>query len=299
MLKTKFIAFEYHCTLLGLTRKNRVKTDKLNENVEGVPVHQATTDLSADDPIYKAIRLKRQDMINYVKKNTLDWHGSIKLVSLEVTYFDKFKQFLTSWEQEFNELVERFLPDEKTYKEMIARAKENDPVGFDGSMYPCFARAKAKFHFSWNLTPLSTMSDVRLDAMDNHVAYIKEKAKADHDRNLANIEKQTQDRIEEAVRKIIYSVSSKCVKDKNGNDKTVQNVFQESSMLKHIELVEMLNSFNIGNNQRISDLIADFDKAMNPIKRGKKDDFESLRKNEDERLKVKADMESILAKFNI
>lgn len=299
MLQNNYIVFGYECTLLGLTRKHRVNTDKLNESVKGVAVHNATTDLSADDPVYKAIRLKRQDFINNLKRRTLDWHGSLKLVSLDVTYFENFKKYVDKFESDFNDLVEQFLPDEKTYRQMIQRAKDNDPNGFDASMYPTFKQARAKFSFTYNLNALSDMQDERLDAIDEHVDFIKEKAKQDHIRNLEKVEEQTQDRILKSVRHIIEAFSSKSIKDKHGNEVVKPNRFQESSMLNHLELVNILNAFNIGNNTKISSLITDFEKAMSPIQRDKVNDFETLRDNDDTRLKVKSDMEAILKKFNI
>jgi len=298
MIENNFIAFDYKCRLLGLTRQNKRKTELANQNLQK-EVHKVNTDLSADDPIYKAIRCKRQDFINYLSENVLDWHGSIKLVSLDVTYFESFKRVVETFESEFYGLVEQFLPDEATYMAMIQRAKDNDPIGFEREKYPIFEVAKERFSFTYNFSALSNMSDARLDAINEHNDFIKKKAKEDHIRNLERVEKQTQDRIADSVRHIIRSFSSQTITDKDGNQIVKPNRFQESSMLKHLELVKILNAFNIGNNSVINDMISDFEKAISPIARDQKNDFETLRDNDDTRLKIKSDMEAIISKFKI
>ena len=174
-LQGNFILFSYEHTLLGLTRKHRINTDKLNESVKEVSVHNATTDLSADDPIYRALKLKRQDFINKIKKKTLSM------------YFDNFKEFLDKHQQDFTNLVDQFLPNEETYNAMKQRAYDNDPQNYDASMYPSFQQARAKFSFSYNFIALSTMKDQRLDAVDRHADFIMQKAEQDHLKNIENL----------------------------------------------------------------------------------------------------------------
>mgnify|MGYP003112535187 CR=1 FL=1 len=298
-LQGNFILFSYEHTLLGLTRKHRINTDKLNESVKEVSVHNATTDLSADDPIYRALKLKRQDFINKIKKKTLEWQGNLKLVSLDSMYFDKFKEFLDKHQQDFTNLVDQFLPNEETYNAMKQRAYDNDPQNYDASMYPSFQQARAKFSFSYNFIALSTMKDQRLDAVDRHADFIKQKAEQDHLKNIENLESQTQERILSAVEHIIKQFSSTTKKDKHGNEIVKANRFQESSMNNHLELVEILKAFNISNNSKVNSLITDFERAIDPIKQDRVHDFETLRDDESKRLKIKSDMESILSKFNI
>lgn len=239
---------------------------------------RVTKHLFVENPKLSDIIKRAAKSRAYVTNQTLPWMGTLKL--LPMTKFLKFQEDMGELQAEFYEAVEAFLKD---YDIQVAAMAFKLGDMFDRSEYPSAEDLRHRFRFSWNIMPLPTEGDFRVEA----------EAMLRAELNSAYRE-VVQQQLGEAM-SVMWSRLKECLEhmlDRLGtNADGKPNIFRNSMLENAQELVNLMRDLQLTRDPEMQRVERELSALIHNV------EPDELRKNEAVREDVRKNVAAILDKF--
>jgi hypothetical protein len=262
---------------------NEVTTAKKADHSAG----RYVKNLLADDPTHKQLLNYRQTVYNWLRRNTYDWNGSLRL--LPVINLPRFKTEFHQHEKSYFELRDAFLDKYPTIVSNMA-FKQGDM--FNRQEYPDVQQIEGKFRIRLYVSEVPT-SDFRSAVAQDLADDLK-----------LTFEKQVNDEIVPQVMseiasqflEVMESISHCCGVDEissssNGEVKTKKRKIYEGTIEKARSLCDTFREFNLTNDAEMAQMSDSLKNVLHGV------DAEALRESDAVRESVKEEVDSILTKF--
>jgi hypothetical protein len=264
---------------------NEVTTAKKADHSAG----RYVKNLLADDPTHKQLLNYRQTVYNWLRRNTYDWNGSLRL--LPVINLPKFKAEFHGHEKSYFALRDAFLDRYPTIVSNMA-FKQGDM--FDRSEYPDVAQIKDKFRIRLYVSEVP-MSDYRCAIADD----LAEDLKITYQKQINDeIVPQVMGEIAHQFMEVMESISHCCGVDEissssTGEVKTKKRKIYEGTIEKARALCETFREFNLTNDAELAKVSESLKNVLNGV------DADDIRESDAVRESVKSEVDSILTKFGV
>jgi hypothetical protein len=264
---------------------NEVTTAKKADHSAG----RYVKNLLADDPTHKQLLNYRQTVYNWLRRNTYDWNGSLRL--LPVINLPKFKTEFHQHEKSYFALRDAFLDKYPTIVSNMA-FKQGDM--FDRSEYPSVDQIKDKFRIRLYVSEVP-MSDYRCAIADD----LAEDLKITYQKQINDeIVPQVMGEIAHQFMEVMESISHCCGVDEissssTGEVKTKKRKIYEGTIEKARALCETFREFNLTNDAELAKVSESLKNVLNGV------DADDIRESDAVRESVKSEVDSILTKFGV
>jgi hypothetical protein len=264
---------------------NEVTTAKKADHSAG----RYVKNLLADDPTHKQLLNYRQTVYNWLRRNTYDWNGSLRL--LPVINLPKFKAEFHQHEKSYFALRDAFLDKYPTIVSNMA-FKQGDM--FDRSEYPSVESIKDKFRIRLYVSEVP-MSDYRCAIAED----LAEDLKLTYQRQINDeIVPQVMEEISHQFMEVMESISHCCGVDEistssDGEVKTKKRKIYEGTIEKARALCETFRGFNLTNDAEMAQMSESLKNVLNGVV------AEDLRESDAVRESVKQGVDDILTKFGV
>ena len=264
---------------------NEVTTAKKADHSAG----RYVKNLLADDPTHKQLLNYRQTVYNWLRRNTYDWNGSLRL--LPVINLPKFKTEFHQHEKSYFALRDAFLDKYPTIVSNMA-FKQGDM--FDRSEYPSVDQIKDKFRIRLYVSEVP-MSDYRCAIADD----LAEDLKITYQKQINDeIVPQVMGEIAHQFMEVMESISHCCGVDEissssTGEVKTKKRKIYEGTIEKARALCETFREFNLTNDAELAKVSESLKNVLNGV------DADDIRESDAVRESVKSEVDSILTKFSV
>jgi hypothetical protein len=264
---------------------NEVTTAKKADHSAG----RYVKNLLADDPTHKQLLNYRQTVYNWLRRNTYDWNGSLRL--LPVINLPKFKTEFHQHEKSYFALRDAFLDRYPTIVSNMA-FKQGDM--FDRSEYPSVDQIKDKFRIRLYVSEVP-MSDYRCAIAED----LAEDLKLTYQRQINDeIVPQVMEEISHQFMEVMESISHCCGVDEissssDGEVKTKKRKIYEGTIEKARALCETFRGFNLTNDAEMAQMSESLKNVLNGVV------AEDLRESDAVRESVKQGVDDILTKFGV
>lgn len=261
---------------------NEVTTAKKADHSAG----RYVKNLLADDPTHKQLLNYRQTVYNWLRRNTYDWSGSLRL--LPVINLPKFKAEFHQHEKAYFALRDAFLDRYPTIVSNMA-FKQGDM--FDRTEYPSVDQIKDKFRIRLYVAEVPT-SDYRCSIADD----LAEDLKLTYQKQInEEIVPQVMADIASQFTEVMESISHCCGYDEissaDGEVKTKKRKIYEGTIEKARALCDTFRGFNLTNDAELAKASESLKNVLNGV------DAEDLRESDAVRESVKQGVDDILGKF--
>jgi hypothetical protein len=262
---------------------NEVTTAKKADHSAG----RYVKNLLADDPTHKQLLNYRQTVYNWLRRNTYDWSGSLRL--LPVINLPKFKAEFHQHEKSYFALRDAFLDRYPTIVSNMA-FKQGDM--FDRSEYPSVDQIKDKFRIRLYVAEVPT-SDYRCAIADD----LAEDLKITYQKQINDeIVPQVMADIASQFTEVMESISHCCGYDEigtsaDGEVKTKKRKIYEGTIEKARALCDTFRGFNLTNDADLAKASESLKNVLNGV------DADALRESDAVRESVKSGVDDILTKF--
>lgn len=261
------------------------KTDKKNtnkvvsdNNATSKDAALVTKKIFADNPLLAEVSRKASKARVYVDSISLPWMAGTKL--LPMTKFLEFQENMEDLRIEFDAAVDAFLAN---YDIQVSAMAFKLGTLFDRGEYPMESELRQKFHMEWDFMPLPTSGDFRVDAEQALRTNLQEF----YDTSVGNKVNESMKLVWEKLKTSLTHLVDRLGEDDSGKN----NVFRDSLMENAHELVNLLSNFNITNDADMEQARKMLLAAIDGV------EVKELRKNDETRSTVRADVQSILDKF--
>lgn len=212
-------------------------------------------------------------------KQTVPWSDSgLRIITME--NFLNYKEQLTQWEENYNRLVNNFIV---TYPTLISAAAFQLGDLFNREEYPEPDVVAKKFRFNYVFMPLPSSGDFRVDIGEAAARELKEQ----YDQAFnSRIETAMKD-VWERLHKCLTHMSDRLAETDDGGRK----MFHSTLLSNAAELVDLLQRLNITRDPKLEAARRDLSKAILNV------EIDSLKESDHVRKDVKAQVDSILSKF--
>lgn len=262
---------------------NEVTTAKKADHSAG----RYVKNLLADDPTHKQLLNYRQTVYNWLRRNTFDWNGSLRL--LPIINLPKFKAEFHQHEKSYFALRDAFL---EKYPTIVSNMAFKQGDMFNRQEYPDVAQIANKFRIRLYVSEVPT-SDFRSAVAQDLADDLKltfEKQVNDE------IIPQVMDEIASQFMEVMESISHCCGVDEissssDGEVKTKKRKIYEGTIEKARSLCETFRGFNLTNDLQMAQMSESLKNVLNGV------DAEDLRESDAVRESVKSGVDDILGKF--
>ena len=264
---------------------NEVTTAKKADHSAG----RYVKNLLADDPTHKQLLNYRQTVYNWLRRNTYDWNGSLRL--LPVINLPKFKTEFHHHEKSYFALRDEFLAKYPTIVSNMA-FKQGDM--FDRQEYPDVAQIASKFRIRLYVSEVP-MSDYRCSIAED----LAEDLKITYQKQINDeIVPQVMGEIASQFMEVMESISHCCGVDEissssGGEVKTKKRKIYEGTIEKARSLCDTFRGFNLTNDAEMAQMSESLKNVLNGV------NADDLRESDAVRESVKSGVDDILTKFGV
>ena len=258
----------------------RKESDELTEGKQASKrAAQVHKNLLADDERLTRINKYAADIRNWLAFVTVPWSDSgMRIISTK--QFMKFKQELDYRKNVFDNLVAEFV---QLYPTLISAQAFKLGSMFDRSEYPSPEEVASKFRVSYSFMPVPEVGDFRVDVADEIRAELEAHYEAEYQRRVEEINRGHWERL----RGVVQHMSERLGTDENGD----KRVFHKQLVDNALEVCDLLKDTNVTNDPELERIRKEFENTIMNVT------TEELRKNDDIREDIKAQVDSILDKF--
>jgi len=213
--------------------------------------------------------------------NTLPWSDN-GLRLLPVENFLRYKERLGELEQEYNTLIQDFLT---SYPNLVDAAAFQLGTLFDRSEYPEAEDIASKFRFRYTFSPVPTAGDWRIN--------VGQQAREELETQCNNaIEERVKGAMKEAWSRLHECLSHVSERLEDTQQESKKKIFRDSLVDNAHELIDMLKVLNVTKDPELERARALMAQTFTGL------EAKDLRDSDATRKGVKAEVDSILSKFN-
>jgi hypothetical protein len=219
----------------------------------------------------------------YVYENTLPWSDTgIRL--LPTIRFMEFNDRMGKFEQEFNDQVNAFV---QIYPSLITAQAMALGDMFNRSEYPSAGEMAHKFSFRLNYMPVPKAGDFRVDVGNEAQEELQKRLAKLADERIESAMKDARERLKTHLDRMMERLK---IEEVNG--KVSKSRIHDSLIDGGLELCEVLKALNLTNDPDLEAARAKLESVLRSV------DVADLRKHDDARVEVRAQVADILDKFN-
>ena len=215
---------------------------------------------------------------------TLPWsdNGTRLLSSLGYTnYCNEMRELMA----EFNAAADRLEP---VYPDLVAQRRIELNGLFDPDDYPPASEIRRRFRFTYDISPVPSAGDFRVEVSDAVAAEIKADIEDRANAALAEAQKHVWQRIAECAKRMSEKLRSYEIEETGDGKSKVKGIFRDSLVENIRELVNLLPTLNVAGDKTLAEmgsrLVADLCQF----------DANDLRESESIRIKTAEKAEAIL-----
>jgi hypothetical protein len=235
---------------------------------------RVTKSLLGDCPELKAI----QQLVGRVRNHhlytfTMPWDDAgWRLLTTE--HMPDFFLSMTGLKQEFDDLVEIFI---NAYHQEKVEAELQLGELYNANDYPSESELRAKFSFEIDHEPIAESGDWRVDVQNDAMDDIKSQYQTNYARKLNGAMAEVWEKLHATISKLAERIDY--------SDDEKKKVFKESTVVNLLELVDILDGFNITGDPDMARIAVDLKNAMRGVS------AEALREDEGFRAETKKALE--------
>lgn len=261
------------------TAKDETKRVVKDANAKASDAAHVTKKLFVGNPLFQEITTQSNRMRGYVQTYTLPWMGDLRL--LPIAKFEQFQQDMGNMQADFDAAVDKFVRD---YDVQVAAMSFKLGALFDRNEYPGASEIRTKFRVSWDFSPVPTSGDFRVDA-ENH---LRQEMQEVYERAMQSRIEASMNSMWERLHECLTHLADRLGTKEDGKN----NIFRDTMLENAKELVNLLQVFNITNDQRLEQARRKLLAAVDGV------EPDELRKNDAIRADVKSQVDEILDKFD-
>lgn len=241
---------------------------------------QVQKNLLADDARLTTVNKYAAEIRNWLAVTTLPWSDSgMRLVTTK--QFMDFKADLDARKAQFEVLVNDFVA---MYPTLISAQAFKLGSMFDRNEYPSQADIAAKFSLTYSFMPVPEAGDFRVDIAEDIRKDLEEQYAKDYAASVEAVNKDLWDRL----KTVLDKMSDRLGSDAGGKNK----IFRDTLVENALEVCDMLGVLNVTGDAQLEAVRKEVQQTLLGVT------ADDLRKSEATRKDVKAQVESILDKFN-
>ena len=230
-----------------------------------------------------AVQLKDVNSIaseirHYVNRSTMPWSDTGPRLLPTVAFAD-FKTQMDTYEAEFTRLVTNFLT---IYPTLVSAQAFKLGAMFDRDEFPSVDKIERKFNFRLTFSPVPDVGDFRVDIGTEATASLAEEYELSYTKRLDSAMESIRTRLRDALNKVSDRLGYEGGKKKHFQNTLVDNL---NEVLVAADLMNLVDDPKL---KEARDKAAAIIATVSP---------EELRKNDDIRDDVKANIDDILSKF--
>lgn len=240
---------------------------------------QVQKNLLADDIRLAAVNKYASEIRNWLSAKTFPWSDSgLRLIS--TAQFFEFKKELDARKAQFENLVDDFI---QMYPTLISAQAFKLGAMFDRDEFPSVSEVASKFGIRYAFTPVPESGDFRVDIADDIACELREQYETEYARRVAAVSREHWDRLKDVLDKM---------SDRLGTDAGKNRIFRDTLVENALEVCDLLRVTNITNDATLETARKEVEQTLLGVTAAE------LRKNDSVRSDVKAQVDSILDKFN-
>jgi Asp-tRNA(Asn)/Glu-tRNA(Gln) amidotransferase C subunit len=262
-------------------KKDKRASQKVNEdNQAEAGASTVNKSLLGSCPELAAIgTLVGQVRNHYLYVQTMPWDNAGWRLLPTPLMFD-FMEMMTQKQAEFYQLVEIFLANYSNAK--LAAQAHYTGLGelFDEADYPTEDELRAKFKFEIEKEPIAESGDWRIDVQNEAMADLK-----------SEYENMVDKRVEGAVTDVwsqLHDKLSKLAERIDYTDDETKKVFKASTVDNLLQLVDLLDAFNVTGDETMTNMSKDLKRALRGVS------AEGLREDEGLRAETKKNLDAAI-----
>ena len=218
---------------------------------------------------------------------TLPWSDSGARLLPMKNFFD-YKTTLGQFEQQFNNLVQKFLAE---YSTLVSAAAFQLGDLFDASEYPDVDSLVNKFKFRYVFMPVPEVGDFRVDMSEAGKQELKQQYEKFYEEKLSSAVKDAWDRLHDCVKHMSDKLADTTTPRVTKQGVIHSQIFRDSLIENANELCALLTKLNVTNDPKLEQARQELERVIN----GKT--AEALRDSDDLRRDTKAKVDKILEMF--
>lgn len=218
---------------------------------------------------------------------TLPWSDSGARLLPMKNFFD-YKTTLGQFEQQFNNLVQKFLAE---YSTLVSAAAFQLGDLFDASEYPDVDSLVNKFKFRYVFMPVPEVGDFRVDMSEAGKQELKQQYEKFYEEKLSSAVKDAWDRLHDCVKHMSDKLADTTTPRVTKQGVIHSQIFRDSLIDNANELCALLTKLNVTNDPKLEQARQELERVIN----GKSAD--ALRDSDDLRRDTKAKVDKILEMF--
>lgn len=218
---------------------------------------------------------------------TLPWSDSGARLLPMKNFFD-YKKTLGQFEQQFDDLVKKFLAE---YPTLVSAAAFQLGDLFDALEYPDVDSLVNKFKFRYVFMPVPEVGDFRVDMGEAGKQELKAQYEKFYEEKLSNAVKDAWDRLHECVKHMSEKLADTANPRVTKQGTVYSQIFRDSLIENANELCGLLTKLNVTNDPKLEQARQELERVVN----GKT--AEALRDSDDLRRDTKAKVDKILEMF--
>jgi hypothetical protein len=232
---------------------------------------------------HKSLLNYRQTIYNWLQRITYDWAGAMRI--LPMISLEKFMKEYEQHEKEFNKLLDEFI---KIYPTLVSNAAFGQGDMFNMSDYPDVKELRGRFRIKLFLTKVPE-NDFRSGGIADAIAQEL------HNHYEQQVTEMVDTIMNDAAGRFLDIASrlrNACEESEPTDDgKVKRKKIYETTVDQAKEIAKTLQSFNLTNNQALSEACRSMESALSQVT------LNDLRESSYVRQTVKSDLDDILNKF--
>jgi hypothetical protein len=246
--------------------------------------------LMTDDKDLDKIRAYAQECRMYVAKNTWRWtDGGTRLLPSKVIF--EVTNELEGRSIEFFKLVDIFV---NAFPLKVSAAAFKLGQLFDRNEFPDAQDVRKKFHFGYNITPVPTSGDFRVDVQKDVGDFLKKKFEADAEKKINAMLREPWERVYEHLSLVKERMDAALAYEATSAEdgRRAPKLFQ-SLIDNALDLVNSLDRMNVTGDAQLAECAAKMRRMFSSM------DIKTVRESKDVQESVSKQVADLMAEFNI
>lgn len=219
---------------------------------------------------------------------TLPWTDNGSRL-LPMSNFMTYKNQLSTMEEEYNALVDKFV---EAYPNLIISAAFQLGDLFNRAEYPEIHTLRNRFSFAYNFFPVPNAGDFRIDINEEAKAEIVANCNKAYEDRLNNAMRDAWERLKDCLTRMSDRLVVDVVHDEDGTPSHEFRVFRNSLVDNALELTDLLKHLNLTKDPLMEQARRDLKHVLD------KYDADTLRESFTARTDAKAQVDAILNKMS-
>lgn len=285
-LRTSAILVGVEIRASNFTKSDRGIADRISKEANAsANVTKVAHELLANDGDLRVLLNHRQTVYNFLDSWTLPWMGKLRL--LPSTSIEKFMEAYLQHEKQFYSLLDTFL---EKYEDKIAAQAFVRGNFFNRNDYPSLDAVRDAFTMRIYTSEVPE-GDFRVEVANDLAKDLQRNFQRQIDSRVREAHEALVGKLVDVMQSLSHCCDVEEVTGKDGETKIRRRKIYDSTVQKAMQLCDTVEGFNPLGDTALEEARAALFKSLRDV------DATTLRESDTARVRVKADVDSILSKF--